>query len=67
MSTQDPAERKEFWDMHDLARMFDVSTRTLRTWWQRGTIPPPAVDGGKKKLWHRSQFEGPVASRGRRG
>ena len=45
-------------DKKALASALGVTRQTLRTWIEKGLLPKPAVEHGKKKYWTVGQVEG---------
>lgn len=45
-------------DKKALASALGVTRQTLRTWIEKGLLPKPAVEHGRKKYWTVGQVEG---------
>lgn len=53
-----------YWDEHDIAGYFWVSTRTIQRWVRSGQLPPP-FRMGRKRLWMPDQVKEWMARQGK--
>ena len=62
-----PAEKlaygRRWLDIRDMAELLNVSTSTIRRWWERGAIPSPLQAGGSgcALRWDSAQIEAFIA------